>query len=102
MAATMFEIEKFDGETNFNMWQVRMILILVQTGLKKVVIEKKPKNLNQTEWEKLDEKALFAIQLCFTNTVLQEVLMKYTLTALWKRLQTLYVTKSLANRLMLK
>ncbi|MBA0671515.1 hypothetical protein Goklo_027501, partial [Gossypium klotzschianum] len=37
MAATRFEIEKFDGETNFNLWQVWMMAILVQTGLKKNV-----------------------------------------------------------------
>ncbi|KAH1055752.1 hypothetical protein J1N35_033817 [Gossypium stocksii] len=30
MAGTKFDIEKFDGVTNFNMWQVRMIAILVQ------------------------------------------------------------------------
>ncbi|MFQ6661008.1 hypothetical protein Gotur_029313 [Gossypium turneri] len=41
MTATRFEIEKFDGETNLNLWQVQMMAILVQTGLKKVVTEKK-------------------------------------------------------------
>ncbi|MFQ6653856.1 hypothetical protein Gotur_025059 [Gossypium turneri] len=34
--------------------------------------------------------------------VLQEVLMEKTPSALWKRLETLYMTKSLANRLVLK
>ncbi|KAG8473853.1 hypothetical protein CXB51_035848 [Gossypium anomalum] len=102
MATTRFEIEKFDGETNFNLWQVQMMAILVQSGLKKVVIGKKPENLNKTEWEELDEKALSAIQLCLTNTILQEVLMEKTSSALWKRLETLYATKSLANRLVLK
>ncbi|MFQ6659178.1 hypothetical protein Gotur_028174 [Gossypium turneri] len=58
MAATRFEIEKFDGETNFYLWQVRIMPILVQSGLKKVVTKKKPENLNKTEWEELDEKAL--------------------------------------------
>ena len=46
MAATRFEIEKFHGETNFNLWQVQMMAILVQTDLKKVVIGKKSENLN--------------------------------------------------------
>ncbi|MFQ6667906.1 hypothetical protein Gotur_033759 [Gossypium turneri] len=98
----MFEIEKFDGESNFNLWQVRMMAILVQTRLKKVITGKKPENLNQTEREELDEKALLAIQLCLANTVLQEVLMEKTSSALWKWLETLYATKSLANRLVLK
>ncbi|KAG8499485.1 hypothetical protein CXB51_005959 [Gossypium anomalum] len=102
MTATRFEIEKFDGETSFNLWQVRMMAILVQSGLKKIVTGKKPENLNKTEWEELDEKALSAIQLCLANTVLQEVLMEKTSSALWKMLETLYATKSLANRLVLK
>ncbi|KAG8477620.1 hypothetical protein CXB51_030679 [Gossypium anomalum] len=72
MATTRFEIEKFDGETNFNLWQVRMMAILVQSGLKKVVTGKKPENLNKIKWEELDEKTLSAIQLCLANTVLQE------------------------------
>ncbi|MBA0877147.1 hypothetical protein Goshw_023098 [Gossypium schwendimanii] len=66
MATTRFEIKKFDGETNFNLWQVRMMAILVQIGLK------------------------------------MEVLMEKTSSALWKRLETLYATNSLANRLVLK
>ncbi|KAH1082310.1 hypothetical protein J1N35_022071 [Gossypium stocksii] len=69
VAATRFKLEKFNGVTNFNLWQVRMMAILVQTGLKKVVIGKKPENLNQIKWEELDEKALFVIQLCLANTV---------------------------------
>ncbi|MBA0770661.1 hypothetical protein Gotri_019266, partial [Gossypium trilobum] len=75
MAVTRFEIEKFDGVTNFNLWQVRMMAILVQTSLKK---------------------------LCLVNTVLQEVLIEKTSFALWKRLETLYATKYLANRLVFK
>ncbi|KAK5819523.1 hypothetical protein PVK06_024528 [Gossypium arboreum] len=102
MATIRFEIEKFDGETNFNLWQVRMMAILVQSSLKEVVIGKKLENLNKTEWEELDEKALSAIQLCLANTVLQEVLMEKTSSTLWKRLETLYATKSLANHLVLK
>ncbi|MBA0679665.1 hypothetical protein Goari_011422 [Gossypium aridum] len=52
-----------------------MKTILVQTDLKKVVTGKKPENLNQLEWEEIDENVLF---------------------------KSLYATKSLANRLGLK
>ncbi|MBA0668124.1 hypothetical protein Goklo_001088, partial [Gossypium klotzschianum] len=52
MAETRFDIEKFDGVTNFNQWQ--------------------------------------------------EVLMEKISSALWKMLETLYATKSLANHLVLK
>ncbi|MBA0766784.1 hypothetical protein Gotri_015791 [Gossypium trilobum] len=40
--------------------------------------------------------------MCLVNRVLQEVLMEETSFALWKRLETLYATKFLANRLVLK
>ncbi|MBA0673124.1 hypothetical protein Goklo_023900, partial [Gossypium klotzschianum] len=42
------------------------------------------------------------MKLCLRNTILQEVLMDKTLSTLWKMLETLYATKSLANRLVLK
>ncbi|MBA0636941.1 hypothetical protein Godav_028814, partial [Gossypium davidsonii] len=51
-----------------------MMAILVQFDLKKVVIRKKN-----------------------ANTILQELLMENTSFAVWKRLETLYATKSLAN-----
>ncbi|MFQ6663143.1 hypothetical protein Gotur_030771 [Gossypium turneri] len=61
MATTRFEIEKFDGEINFNLWQVQMMAILVQSGSKKVVTGKKPENLNKTEWEELDGEDLICL-----------------------------------------
>ncbi|MFQ6634905.1 hypothetical protein Gotur_010878 [Gossypium turneri] len=75
MKATRFDIEKFDGVTNFNLWQIQMMTILVQTSLKK---------------------------LCLANRVLQEVLMEKTSSALWKMLETLYATKSVDNHLVFK
>ncbi|MFQ6662426.1 hypothetical protein Gotur_030269 [Gossypium turneri] len=75
METIRFDIEKFDGVKNFNLWQVRMMAILVQTGLKKLYL---------------------------ANRVLQKILMEKTSFALWKRLETLYATKSLANSLILK
>lgn len=95
MAATRFDIEKFDGIKNFSLWQVRMTVILVQNGLEKVVIEKKFANANQSKWEDLDEKVLFAIQLWLTNNVLENVLMEKTTSTLWLKLEALYMTKSL-------
>ncbi|MFQ6628944.1 hypothetical protein Gotur_007447 [Gossypium turneri] len=70
MATIRFDIEKFDGVTSFNLWQVQIMTILVQTSLKKVVTEKKYENLDHIEWEELNEKTLSAIQLCLANRVL--------------------------------
>ncbi|MFQ6629260.1 hypothetical protein Gotur_007395 [Gossypium turneri] len=102
MATSTFDIEKFNGIANFSLWQVQMTAILVQNDLKKVVIGKKPVDMDQLEWEELDEKTLSTIQLYFTNNVLQEILKEKTIYALWKKLEALYMTKSLANMLVLK
>ncbi|MFQ6655149.1 hypothetical protein Gotur_025833 [Gossypium turneri] len=45
MVAIIFNIKKFDDVIDFNLWHVQMMGILVQTNLKKVATEKKPKNL---------------------------------------------------------
>ncbi|MBA0676571.1 hypothetical protein Goari_018043 [Gossypium aridum] len=48
MATTMFDINKFNGITNFNLWQVRMTTILIQNNLEKVLTEKKPTNMDKS------------------------------------------------------
>nr|GEW11025.1 retrovirus-related Pol polyprotein from transposon TNT 1-94 [Tanacetum cinerariifolium] len=49
-----------------------------------------------------DEKALATIQLFLTREVLREVIHETNATGLWLKLQSLYMTKSLANKLRLK
>ncbi|MBA0868278.1 hypothetical protein Goshw_011111, partial [Gossypium schwendimanii] len=46
MTTTRFNIDKFDGITNFNLWQVRMT-ILIQSDLKKVLTENKPTDIDK-------------------------------------------------------
>ncbi|MFQ6639871.1 hypothetical protein Gotur_014851 [Gossypium turneri] len=48
----MFDIDKFDGITNFNLWQVRMTTILIESNLKNVIIEKKPADMDKSEWDR--------------------------------------------------
>jgi len=64
--------------------------------------KKKRGSLTDDEWEALELKALSAIQLYLTPHVLREVLDKTTAVGLWIRLEQLYMTKSLANKIRLK
>ncbi|MBA0624401.1 hypothetical protein Godav_009769, partial [Gossypium davidsonii] len=66
MTTTRFDIDKFNGITNFNLWQVRMMTILIQSNLEKVFREKKATNMDKSELDRLDKKALFMIQLWLT------------------------------------
>jgi len=51
-----------------------MNAILTQSRLKKTLLGrvKKPQDMKEETWQKLDEKALMAIQLCLADEVLDE------------------------------
>jgi hypothetical protein len=99
-----FDIEKFDGKISFSIWRVQMRAVLTQNGLKKALDgkTKKPVSMTDEERDELDEKALSSIQLCLSKEVLREVVNESTAAGLWLKLETLYMTKNLANKLRLK
>nr|CAD1818064.1 unnamed protein product [Ananas comosus var. bracteatus] len=101
---TKFEIQKFDRTNSFTLWQVKMRAVLTQQGLQKALLgkEKMPDSLTAEQKEEIDDKALTAIQLCLSDEVLREVLDEKTAAGLWLKLESLYMTKSLTNKLYLK
>jgi gag-polypeptide of LTR copia-type len=50
----------------------------------------------------MDGKALSTIQLCLSNSTLQEILSEKTAKGLWEKLENIFMKKSLTNRLRLK
>ena len=80
------------------------MVVLTQNGLKKALggKSKKPESMTDEQWEELDEKALSTIQLCLAPSVLREVLDKTTTAEIWLALESLYMTKSLFNKIRLK
>jgi hypothetical protein len=72
-----FNIEKFDGTTNFALWQVRMKYILSNFGVRVVItrwLEELTGDENNKEWATMEENALSIIQLCVSDSTLQEIL----------------------------
>lgn len=67
MGSSKFEIEKFDRFTNFALWKLKMNAILVENGLDEVMvgIKKKPADMEERDFLKLDKKTLTLIQLVF-------------------------------------
>lgn len=53
--------------------------------------------MDDKEKEDLMERAYNAIQLCFSDKVLREVIKGTTTAGLWTNLKTLYITKSVMN-----
>ncbi|MBA0613086.1 hypothetical protein Godav_013596 [Gossypium davidsonii] len=49
MGTTRFDIDKFDGITYFNLWQVRMMTILIQSDLEKVLTKNKLTDIDKSK-----------------------------------------------------
>jgi hypothetical protein len=98
---TKLDIPKFDGKISFAVWQVQMKVIFTQLGVRNT-LKARPNDMTDDKWEDLDEKALSALQLSLSIDVLREVMNGKSAAALLKKLEELYMTKSLANKLRLK
>ncbi|GJU84367.1 retrovirus-related pol polyprotein from transposon TNT 1-94 [Tanacetum coccineum] len=101
MTGTKFDIEKFDGKNDFALWQVRMKALLEQQGLA-AVLEELPATTIAAYNNVIQKKSYSALILCLGDRVLREITKETTTAGIWKNLKTLYMTKSLANRLYLK
>eukprot|EP00253_Pinus_taeda_P004912 PITA_04912 len=99
-----FEIEKFNGKNNLKIWKVKMYDLLVQQGVAKALMgtSKQPYNMTDDEWTEMDERALSVIRLCLADDVLFNIVSEKTTVVLWTKLEKLYMTKSLTNRILLK
>ena len=61
--------------------------------------DKKPMTMKEYKWKDFIQKALTTIQLCIIDDVLSEVPLEKTVESLWTKLESLYMTKTIANRL---
>ena len=113
-----YEVEKFDGRINFGLWQVQVKDVLIQSGLHKalkgrptpevssdtsVTDETKSRSvMSDEDWEDLDLRAASAIRLCLAKNVLANIHGISTAKELWEKLEELYQTKGVSNRVYLK
>ncbi|GJZ48237.1 hypothetical protein Tco_0602069 [Tanacetum coccineum] len=101
MTGTKFDIEKFDGTNDFTLWQVRMKALPKQQGLV-AALEELPAATIPAYNNVIQKKAFSALILCLGDWVLREITKETTAAGIWKKLETSYMTKSLANRLYLE
>ena len=76
--------------------------LLIQQGLKKALTGKKPQDMSDADWEDLNERAMSMIYLSMTNEILSNILDEKTTKSMWEKLESLYMTKSLSNKLFMK
>ncbi|GJX63193.1 retrovirus-related pol polyprotein from transposon TNT 1-94 [Tanacetum coccineum] len=101
-----FDVEKFDGSNDFGLWLVKMRCLLIQHGWE-AALDPFPETMADAEKTKalktnVYKKAHSALLLCLDNKVLREVNKEDSAAGVWLKLETLYMTKSLANKLYLK
>ena len=96
-----FEIEKFNGSNNFELWKVKMRDMLVQQGVAKALVgkTKKPYDMSNEDQNEIDEKALNVIRLCLVDDVLFNIVSETTTTGLSTKLEILYMNKYLTNKI---
>ena len=78
--------------------------MLVQQGVHETFQGKsgKPVGTSEEDWEEMDLKTASMIQLCLADEVMYNVMDEKMTTGLWSRLEILYMTKSLSDKLHLK
>ena len=101
MSALNVKVDKFTGRNSFGLWQIKMRSLLKQQGLWEPLKTKKAME-DDKEWTTLDGKAHSTIMLSLSDDVIIEVADQETAAALWAKLESLYMTKSLTNKLLLK
>ncbi|GJQ92982.1 retrovirus-related pol polyprotein from transposon TNT 1-94 [Tanacetum coccineum] len=95
-------IEKFNGKSNFSLWRIKIRALLKQQGIWAPLAGPKPADMTDAKYNSQDEKAHSTILLSLSDEVLYEVADEETAAGVWKKLEKLYMTKSLTNKLLLK
>jgi len=97
---TKFEVEKFDGKSNFLLWKMRVTPLLVKKGIHKALlgIEKKPLKMEDDEWNDIDFHAKAMIILCLSDVVLYNVMNEETTAGLYCRSREPVHEKELVER----
>ena len=95
------EIEKFNGQS-FELWKLKMEDLLVDKDQWITVDPStKPTTMSDEDWKKLDWKAKSTIRLRVSDSVLLNVSGEATVKTFWEKIETLYQSKSLENKLFL-
>ena len=104
MQSLNFEVEKFSGKNNFELWKLKMHDLLMQQGMVKALLRKskQPATITYDDWDEMDARALSAICICLADDVLFNIVSEKTAVGLWSKLESLYMTKSLTSIIYLK
>jgi len=93
----IIEIKKFLGKNSFNLW---CIALLKEQGIW-APLSSQPLKVDKTVLKLQDEKAHSLILFSLSDEVLYEVSREKTASALWLKLEKLFMMKSICNKFLL-
>jgi len=95
-----WDIEKFTGSNDFGLWKVKMQAVFIQQKCEKALKGEGalPVTMSQAEKTEMVDKARSVIVLCLGDKVLRDIAKEPTVASMWSKLESLYMTKSLAHR----
>ena len=104
MGSTKYDVEKFTGKNDFGLRRLKPRALLGQQGLEDSLGGENnlSSSLSDGEKKQILDKAYRALILWLGDKVLREVSKEKSAAGVWSKLESLYMTKSLANRLFLK
>ncbi|KAL0439173.1 UNVERIFIED_CONTAM: hypothetical protein Slati_2400300 [Sesamum latifolium] len=73
MSGAKFDVVKFDGTGNFELWQTRVKDLLAQQGILKALQPHKLASMDDEDWEELQYRAAGTIRLCLANEIMYHV-----------------------------
>ncbi|KAL2251745.1 UNVERIFIED_CONTAM: Retrovirus-related Pol polyprotein from transposon TNT 1-94 [Sesamum indicum] len=96
-----YNLQPFDGKTDFSIWQQKMKGILIQQRVFKAIDGNYLENVSEEKIQENDEFAYSSIILNLSDTVLRKVGKQNSSKDLWNKLEELYTETSLPSKLFL-
>ena len=97
-----FRISLFDGKMNFSVWRSTVKDLLVQLSIHDALEKSKPTTMDEGKWVAMKKKAVSTIRLAIAPEIKYNYLMKTDPSVLLEKLQAVYVSKSITNKLCLR
>ncbi|KAL0456390.1 UNVERIFIED_CONTAM: Retrovirus-related Pol polyprotein from transposon TNT 1-94 [Sesamum latifolium] len=96
-----YNLQVFDGKSDFSIWKQKMKGILVQQKVFKAISGKYPDNASEEKILEDDEIAYSSIILNLSDTVIRKVGTQNSARELWEKLEEIYTETSLPTKLFL-
>ncbi|KAL5564372.1 hypothetical protein UlMin_027536 [Ulmus minor] len=103
MGGTIFDIEKFGGTGDYCLWKKKLRAIMMQLKVDMALAEKPELPATMTRFEKSEmfKTAYSTLFLHLSDNVLRQVDGLEIIAEIWKKLEELYLVKSLPNKIYL-